>query len=73
MDVLIAYANKKGWVTAQAGRPDVHRAGNASTYTFYIFISPHTLWLRLLFPIVRCAHTDLRLVFYTLPPPSCVF
>lgn len=31
MDILIAYANKKGWVTAQVGRPDVYRAGNAST------------------------------------------
>jgi len=29
MDILTAYATKKGWVTAQAGRPDVHRAGNA--------------------------------------------
>ncbi|KAF8899038.1 hypothetical protein BD779DRAFT_1666780 [Infundibulicybe gibba] len=29
MDVLTAYANAKGWVTAKAGRPDVHRAGNA--------------------------------------------
>lgn len=31
MDILIAYADLKGWVTAKAGRPDVHRAGNAST------------------------------------------
>lgn len=29
MDVLTAYAEKKGWVTAKAGRPDVNRAGNA--------------------------------------------
>ncbi|KAJ7161420.1 hypothetical protein C8R43DRAFT_1176109, partial [Mycena crocata] len=29
MDVLTGYADAKGWVTAQAGRPDVHRAGNA--------------------------------------------
>ncbi|KAF7784104.1 hypothetical protein Agabi119p4_269 [Agaricus bisporus var. burnettii] len=29
MDILIAYANVKGWVTAKAGRPDIHRAGNA--------------------------------------------
>ncbi|THH33430.1 hypothetical protein EUX98_g730 [Antrodiella citrinella] len=29
MDVLTAYALKKGWVTAKAGRPDVMRAGNA--------------------------------------------
>jgi hypothetical protein len=29
MDVLTAYANAKGWVTAKAGRPDVNRAGNA--------------------------------------------
>lgn len=30
MDVLSAYAEQKGWMTAQAGRPDIHRAGNAS-------------------------------------------
>ena len=30
MDVLTAYAEKQGWVTAKAGRPDVNRAGNAS-------------------------------------------
>ena len=30
MDILVAYANKKRWFTAQAGRPDVNRAGNAS-------------------------------------------
>ncbi|KIJ40336.1 hypothetical protein M422DRAFT_174008 [Sphaerobolus stellatus SS14] len=29
MDVLTAYATKKGWVTAKAGRPDANRAGNA--------------------------------------------
>ncbi|PPR02699.1 hypothetical protein CVT26_009802 [Gymnopilus dilepis] len=29
MDILIAYADAKGWVTAKAGRPDIHRAGNA--------------------------------------------
>ena len=30
MDILVAFASAKGWVTAKAGRPDVHRAGNAS-------------------------------------------
>lgn len=30
MDIMTAYALKKGWVTAQAGRPDIARAGNAS-------------------------------------------
>jgi len=30
MDIMVAYATKKGWVTAKAGRPDVNRAGNAS-------------------------------------------
>ena len=30
MDIMVAYAIKNGWVTAQAGRPDVHRAGNSS-------------------------------------------
>lgn len=29
MDILIAYANSKGWVTAKAARPDIHRAGNS--------------------------------------------
>ncbi|KDR85475.1 hypothetical protein GALMADRAFT_52603 [Galerina marginata CBS 339.88] len=29
MDILTAYADSKGWVTAKAGRPDIHRAGNA--------------------------------------------
>ncbi|KAI3622647.1 mmr1 hsr1 gtp binding protein [Moniliophthora roreri] len=29
MDVLVAYADKKGWLTAKAGRPDTNRAGNA--------------------------------------------
>ncbi|KAG5647766.1 hypothetical protein DXG03_008489 [Asterophora parasitica] len=29
MDVLTAYADMKKWVTAKAGRPDIHRAGNA--------------------------------------------
>lgn len=29
MDVLTAYADSRGWVTAKAGRPDVNRAGNA--------------------------------------------
>ncbi|KAI9444873.1 P-loop containing nucleoside triphosphate hydrolase protein [Lactarius indigo] len=29
MDLMTAYANKRGWVTAKAGRPDVNRAGNA--------------------------------------------
>ncbi|KAF8445602.1 hypothetical protein L210DRAFT_3392554 [Boletus edulis BED1] len=31
-DIMTAYADKKGWVTAKAGRPDIHRAGNASGY-----------------------------------------
>lgn len=34
MDILTAYATKKGWVTAKAGRPDVNRAGNASESVF---------------------------------------
>jgi 50S ribosome-binding GTPase len=29
MDILTAYADSKGWVTAKAGRPDTNRAGNA--------------------------------------------
>ncbi|KAI0639624.1 hypothetical protein C8Q77DRAFT_1224741 [Trametes polyzona] len=29
-DILTAYAEQKGWITARVGRPDVKRAGNAS-------------------------------------------
>ncbi|KAI0830527.1 hypothetical protein BC628DRAFT_1312804 [Trametes gibbosa] len=29
-DILTAYAEKKGWITARVGRPDIKRAGNAS-------------------------------------------
>lgn len=31
MQVMSAYASKRGWKTAKAGRPDAMRAGNAST------------------------------------------
>jgi hypothetical protein len=34
MDVLTAYADKKGWVTAKAGRPDIGRAGNSSKIAY---------------------------------------
>ena len=34
MDVLTAYADRRGWVTAKAGRPDANRAGNAGTYLY---------------------------------------
>ena len=38
MDVLTAFALKKGWVTAKAGRPDVNRAGNYGAWAlFYYF------------------------------------
>jgi hypothetical protein len=30
MEIMTAYALRKGWLTAKAGRPDVNRAGNAS-------------------------------------------
>lgn len=30
MDVLTSFAEKNGWITAKAGRPDVNRAGNYS-------------------------------------------
>jgi hypothetical protein len=45
-DILTAYANSNGWVTAKAGRPDIHRAGNAGQWTFmsdclYCFSLPH--------------------------------
>ncbi|KAG6868874.1 hypothetical protein C0993_008622 [Termitomyces sp. T159_Od127] len=29
MNILVAYATRNKWVTAKAGRPDIHRAGNA--------------------------------------------
>ncbi|KAJ7070863.1 GTPase [Mycena amicta] len=29
MDILLGYAETKGWLTAKGGRPDVHRAGNS--------------------------------------------
>lgn len=35
MDILVAYAEQKGWVTAQAGRPDIGRAGNASEWLIF--------------------------------------
>lgn len=41
MDILTAYATKKGWVTAKAGRPDVNRAGNASTCIVSYMLSIH--------------------------------
>ncbi|KAF9225464.1 P-loop containing nucleoside triphosphate hydrolase protein [Gyrodon lividus] len=37
-DIMIAYAEKKGWVTAKAGRPDIHRAGNASECFSVLFL-----------------------------------
>jgi len=43
MDLLTAFAMLKGWVTAKAGRPDIHRAGNASTRSFdFISTSPYS-------------------------------
>jgi len=36
MDILIARANSRGWVTAKAGRPDIYRAGNASMGTKFM-------------------------------------
>jgi ribosome biogenesis GTPase A len=36
MDILVAYANMKGWITAKTGRPDIHRAGNASEWNEFI-------------------------------------
>ena len=43
MDVMTAYAQKRGWVTAKAGRPDVNRAGNASKRTPLASVSPHIM------------------------------
>ncbi|KAI0652065.1 hypothetical protein C8Q79DRAFT_1114897 [Trametes meyenii] len=40
MDILTAYATKKGWVTAKVGRPDVNRAGNAGA-CFVLVFHPH--------------------------------
>lgn len=36
MDVLVAFALKKKWVTAQAARPDTNRAGNYSEFSIPI-------------------------------------
>ena len=52
MDILTSYATKKGWVTAKAGRPDVNRAGNASTCT----ISP-SLIVAVRDPLTVCTLT----------------
>ncbi|OSD03292.1 P-loop containing nucleoside triphosphate hydrolase protein [Trametes coccinea BRFM310] len=41
MDIMTAYALKKGWVTARVGGPDVKRAGNASTSLSSLSL-PHT-------------------------------
>lgn len=39
MDLLTAFAEKKGWITAKAGRPDVNRAGNFGNFFFkYSFL-----------------------------------
>ncbi len=40
MDLMTAYAKKRGWVTAKAGRPDVNRAGNASKRTSLPLVPP---------------------------------
>jgi hypothetical protein len=40
MDLMTAYAKKRGWVTAKAGRPDVNRAGNASKRLPLSLVSP---------------------------------
>ncbi|KAL4063002.1 P-loop containing nucleoside triphosphate hydrolase protein, partial [Scleroderma yunnanense] len=37
VDIMTAYADKNGWVTAKAGRPDVNRAGNASEPSWFAF------------------------------------
>ncbi|KAH9857967.1 hypothetical protein C2E23DRAFT_156293 [Lenzites betulinus] len=42
-DILTAYAEKKGWITARVGRPDIKRAGNASAYIF-CFSVVLTVW-----------------------------
>src|SRR6266702_1143300 len=40
MDIMTAYAKKRGWVTAKAGRPDINRAGNASKRTPFPLVLP---------------------------------
>lgn len=45
MDLMTAYAKKRGWVTAKAGRPDISRAGNASKRTPLLLVPPrHNLF-----------------------------
>jgi len=64
MDVLTAYADKKGWVTAKAGRPDVGRAGNASKW----FRRSDHLYLTLNFIVVLRAVAEGRVRWAFWPP-----
>lgn len=67
MDVLTAYAEKKGWVTAKAGRPDVNRAGNASAYIICGRIRPCAMLIVVLSLVLRAlAEGRIRWAFW--PP-----
>ena len=65
MDILTAYADAKGWVTAKAGRPDVHRAGNSSRPHFSVQIEINYN----LFIVLR-ALAEGRISWAFLPPNS---
>lgn len=65
MDIMTAYANAKGWVTAKASREDVNRAGNASAFRVWrnkLLSSCHLTVLRM------CA--DGRYVHWGFWPPD---
>ncbi|KAF9469864.1 hypothetical protein BDZ94DRAFT_1151537 [Collybia nuda] len=66
MDILIAYANIRGWVTAKAGRPDIHRAGNASMTNIFAILTYSTVLRSLAEGKVGWAfwppHTDTRVI-----------
>jgi hypothetical protein len=69
MDILTAFANYKGWVTAKAGRPDIHRAGNASM-TSLITFSP--LLFAHLFSEVLRALAEGRIGWAFWPPGTAI-
>ena len=64
MDILIAHANSRGWVTAKAGRPDIYRAGNARMGTKFMESVTFTDWL---FSVLR-ALAEGRLSWAFWPP-----
>jgi hypothetical protein len=71
MEVLTGYADAKGWVTAKAGRSDVHRAGNASAFCFcfcFVFCVDGTSFIQ----IVMRALAEGRVAWAFWPPDTDV-